>query len=125
MKQLLLAGMNDKSASCPGLFGGRKPNLIFNEVWRIPVTEIDRPGSFANHCGKGLLLLLDVLRGIPDVATLVDISVQLRKPPSEENKFLHESDRQEIVTVASTFLNTALRTIREKMDIEKERKKPV
>ena len=38
---------------------------------------------------------------------------------------MHESDRQEIVTVASTFLNTALRTIREKMDIEKERKKPV
>eukprot|EP00090_Calanus_glacialis_P013101 TRINITY_DN21726_c0_g1_i3.p1 TRINITY_DN21726_c0_g1~~TRINITY_DN21726_c0_g1_i3.p1 ORF type:complete len:2006 (+),score=827.87 TRINITY_DN21726_c0_g1_i3:94-6111(+) len=125
VRQLLLAGLTDKSASCPGLFGGRKPNLIFNEVWRIPVTEIDRPGSFANHCGKALILLLDVLKGIPDVATLVDISVQLRKPPSEENKFLHESDRQEIVTVASTFLNTALRTIREKMNIDKERKKPV
>eukprot|EP00092_Neocalanus_flemingeri_P102381 GFUD01130954.1.p1 GENE.GFUD01130954.1~~GFUD01130954.1.p1 ORF type:complete len:1019 (-),score=378.47 GFUD01130954.1:242-3052(-) len=125
VKQLLLAGLSDKSASCPGLFGGRKPNLIFNEVWRIPVTEIDRPGSFANHCGKALILLLDVLKGIPDVNTLVEIIVQLRKPPSEENKFLHESDRQEIVTVASTFLNTALRTIREKTDIEKERRKPV
>lgn len=125
VKKLLLAGLTDKSASFPGLFGGRKPNLIFNEVWRIPITEIDRPGSFANHCGKALILLLDVLKSIPDVATLVDISVQLRKQPSAENKFLHESDRQEIVIVANTYLNTALRTIREKMDIEKERKKPV
>merc|ERR1719154_71944 len=125
VRQLLLAGLTDKSASFPGLFGGRKPNLIFNEVWRIPITEIDRPGSFANHCGKALILLLDVLKNIPDVATLVDISVQLRKQPSSENKFLHESDRQEIVTGASTYLNTALRNIREKMDIEKERKKPL
>jgi len=125
VKQLLLAGLNDKSALCPGLFGGRKPNMIFNEVWRIPVTEIDRPGSFANHCGKALTLLLDVLKNIPDVTSLVDISVQLRKPPSEENKFLHESDRQEIVTVANTYLNTALKNIRERMNVEKERKKPV
>jgi len=125
VKQLLLAGLNDKSALCPGLFGGRKPNMIFNEVWRIPVTEIDRPGSFANHCGKALTLLLDVLKNIPDVTSLVDISVQLRKPPSEENKFLHESDRQEIVTVANTYLNTALKNIRERMNVEKERKKPI
>ena len=99
--------------------------MIFNEVWRIPVTEIDRPGSFANHCGKALTLLLDVLKNIPDVTSLVDISVQLRKPPSEENKFLHESDRQEIVTVANTYLNTALKNIRERMNVEKERKKPI
>ena len=45
---------------------------------------------------------------------LVDISTQLRKPPSEENKFLQESDRQEFVTMAATYLNTALKTIRDR-----------
>jgi len=124
VKQLLLAGLTDKSAPCPGLFGGRKINMIFNEVWRIPVNEIDRPGSFAAHCAKSLILLLDVLKNIPDVALLVDISAQLRKAPNEENKFLQESDRQEIVTMAATYLNTALKNIRDKIDVEKERKKP-
>ena len=125
VRQLLLAGLTDKSAPCPGLFGGRKLNMIFNEVWRIPVNEIDRPGSFASHCAKSLILLLDVIKSVPDVALLVDISAQLRRPPSEENKFLQESDRQDIVTMAATYLNTALKSIRDKMNVEKERKKPV
>ena len=123
-RQFLLAGLTDKTAPCPGLFGGRKPNIIFNEVWRIPVSEIDRPGSFAAHCAKALTLLLDVLKGIPDVSTLVEIAMQLRKPPSEDGKFLHEQDRQEILTVAATDLNAALRSISSNLDLDKERKKP-
>ena len=45
---------------------------------------------------------------------LVDISTQLRKPPSEENKFLQESDLGENVTMAATYLNIALKTIRDR-----------
>ena len=56
----------------------------------------------------------DLLKSIPDVNLLVDISTQLRKPPSEENKFLQESDRQEFVTMAATYLNTVLKTIRDR-----------
>ena len=65
-----------------------------------------------------------MLRSIPDVSSLVDICVQLRKPPTEENKFLHESDRQDIVTMASTYLNTGVKAIVKNVDIEKERRKP-
>ena len=125
VQKVLLAGLTDKSVPHPGLFGGRKLNTIFNEVWRIPVNEIDRPGSFASHCAKSLTLLLSVLKNIPDVSTLLDISAQLRKPPSEENKYLQESDRQDIVKMAATYLNAALKSIRDKMDVQKERKKPV
>ena len=56
----------------------------------------------------------DLLKSIPDVNLLVDISTQLRKPPSEENKFLQESDRQEFVTMAATYVNTVLKTIRDR-----------
>ena len=56
----------------------------------------------------------DLLKSIPDVNLLVDISAQLRKPRSEENKFLQESDRQEFVTMAATYLNTVLKTIRDR-----------
>ena len=55
-----------------------------------------------------------LIKNIPDVNLLVDISAQLRKPPSEENKFLLKSDLQEIVTMAATYLNTALNTIRDR-----------
>ena len=56
----------------------------------------------------------DLLKSIPDVNLLVDISTQLRKPPSEENKFLQESDLGENVTMAATYLNIALKTIRDR-----------
>jgi len=71
-----------------------------------------------------IILLLDVLKDIPDVSSLVDISIQLKKAPTEENKYLQENDRQEIVTVAGTYFNTAVRTLVAKIDIDKERKKP-
>ena len=90
----------------------------------MPVNEVDRPGSFATHCGKSLTLLLEVLKSIMDVSTLVDISVQLKKAPSEENKFLHESDRREIVTMANTYLAAALKAIVGRVDLDRERRKP-
>ena len=97
--------INGKSASS---LSGRS---IQSKVWRIPVNETDWSGSFAAHCSKSLILLLDVLKNIPDVNLMVDISAQLRKPPSEENKSLQESDRQEIVIMAATYFNTALQKI--------------
>ena len=35
-----------------------------------------------------------MLKNIPDVNLMVDISAQLRKPPSEENKFLASRQSQ-------------------------------
>jgi hypothetical protein len=32
VRQLMLAAPTDRTQRYPGLFGGRKPNLIFNEV---------------------------------------------------------------------------------------------
>ena len=110
VERLILAGEKDKSAKFPGLFFGRKPNQVFNEIWRIPVNEIDRPGSFAAHCAKCLMLMIDVLRSLPDLGSLTDIAIQMRKPPSEENKFVHESDRVEVGTIASTYLFNTIKS---------------
>ena len=87
-----------------------KPNQVFNEIWRIPVNEIDRPGSFAAHCAKCLMLMIDVLRSLTDLGSLTDIAIQMRKPPSEENKFVHESDRVEVGTIASTYLFNTIKS---------------
>ncbi len=77
-----MASSGDKSSSCPGLFYDRKPHQVFNEVWRIPINDIDRPGSFATYCCKSLMLLLDVLKSKQDIQTLADIALQLRKYPT-------------------------------------------
>ena len=124
VQKLLLAGANERNVLCPGLFFGRKPNQIFNDVWRIPISEIDRPGSFASHCSKSLMLLIDVLKSLGDLNTLTDIALQLRKPPTEENKFVHESDRLEVGTMANTYLFNSIKIMVNNVSVEKETLKP-
>jgi len=118
VQKLLLAGASERNVLCPGLFFGRKPNQIFNDVWRIPISEIDRPGSFAFHCSKSLMLLIDVLRSIPDLNTLADIAIQMRKAPTEENKFVNECDRVEVGTMSITYLVNIIKGIKSKVDTE-------
>ena len=79
-----------------------------------PWDAIAIDNEWSNQCVDKATKKEDLLKSISDVNLLVDISAQLWKPPSEENKFLQESDRQEIVTMAATYLNTALKTIRDR-----------
>lgn len=44
----------------PGLFADRKNNNLFNGIWRVPVDDIDRPGSFSSHMYRSTLLLIRV-----------------------------------------------------------------
>ena len=51
--------------------------------------------------------------------------MEMTLPDSElVREFLHESDRKEIVEVASTYLNTALKSIVSRVDVNKERQRP-
>jgi len=66
-------------------------------VWRIPVSEIDRPGSFASHMSRCVLLLMEVLREIRDHRMLLELCLQLRRTP-EADKLVH------VVAVFRLFL---------------------
>jgi calcineurin-binding protein cabin-1 len=57
-------------------------------VWRIPVSEIDRPGSFASHMSRCVLLLMEVLREVRDHRMLLELCLQLRRTP-EADKLVH------------------------------------
>ncbi|XP_046727370.1 calcineurin-binding protein cabin-1 isoform X3 [Silurus meridionalis] len=63
-------------------------------IWRIPVDEIDRPGSFASHMNRSIVLLLDVLSQLRDHDTLLKISLMLQRTPDQGKKFLRDVDRQ-------------------------------
>ena len=74
-----------------------------------PWDAIAIDNEWSNQCVDSATKKEDLLKNIPNVNLLVDISTQLRKSSSEE-----ESDRQEFVTMAATYLNTVLKTIRDR-----------
>ncbi|RLV97789.1 hypothetical protein DV515_00011433, partial [Chloebia gouldiae] len=63
-------------------------------IWRIPVDEIDRPGSFASHMNRSIVLLLDVLSQLKDYSTLLKVSSMLQRTPDQGKKYLRDADRQ-------------------------------
>lgn len=52
-------------------------------IWRIPVDEIDRPGSFAWHMNRSVVLLLKVLAQLRDHGTLLRVSSMLQRTPDQ------------------------------------------
>ncbi|XP_058137722.1 calcineurin-binding protein cabin-1 isoform X2 [Dasypus novemcinctus] len=77
-----------------GLFCERNKTNFFNGIWRIPVDEIDRPGSFAWHMNRSIVLLLKVLAQLRDHSTLLRVSSMLQRTPDQGKKYLRDADRQ-------------------------------
>ncbi|KAM8797734.1 calcineurin-binding protein cabin-1 [Eudromia elegans] len=83
-----------KHMPAQGLFCERNKTNFFNGIWRIPVDEIDRPGSFASHMNRSILLLLNVLSQLKDYNTLLKVSSMLQRTPDQGKKYLRDADRQ-------------------------------
>ncbi|MGH0151442.1 UNVERIFIED_CONTAM: hypothetical protein FKN15_024092 [Acipenser sinensis] len=73
-------------------------------IWRIPVDEIDRPGSFASHMNRSIVLLLEVLSQLKDHNTLLKVSLMLQRTPDQGKKYLRDVDRQ-LLARRAFFLN--------------------
>ncbi|XP_055643034.1 calcineurin-binding protein cabin-1-like isoform X2 [Toxorhynchites rutilus septentrionalis] len=83
-----------------GLFTERKNNNFFNGIWRIPSPDIDRPGSFASHLSKCVIVLIDVLKLSYEHETLLELSLQLYRSPDVDKKYLNDADREKLFEVA-------------------------
>ncbi|XP_029017692.1 calcineurin-binding protein cabin-1 isoform X2 [Betta splendens] len=83
-----------KHMPAQGLFYERNKTNLFNGIWRIPVDEIDRPGSFASHMNRSIVLLLEVLSQLKDHDTLLKVSFMLQRTPDQGKKYLRDVDRQ-------------------------------
>ncbi|CAL8347299.1 unnamed protein product [Lota lota] len=93
-----------KHMPAQGLFCERNKTNLFNGIWRIPVDEIDRPGSFASHMNRSIVLLLEVLSQLKDHDTLLKVSFMLQRNPDQGKKYLRDVDRQ--VLAKSAFFLT-------------------
>ncbi|KAJ6659060.1 hypothetical protein lerEdw1_019363 [Lerista edwardsae] len=97
-----------KHMPAQGLFCERNKTNFFNGIWRIPVDEIDRPGSFASHMNRSIVLLLNVLARLKDHHTLLKVSSMLQRTPDQGKKYLRDADRQVLAQRAFVLTVTVL-----------------
>ena len=64
-------------ANMLALFGERKNNNFFNGIWRLPLSEIDRAGSFSTHMGKCVETLITLASKTGDQYILLEITFQV------------------------------------------------
>uniref|UniRef100_A0AAR2JIQ6 Calcineurin-binding protein cabin-1 n=1 Tax=Pygocentrus nattereri TaxID=42514 RepID=A0AAR2JIQ6_PYGNA len=113
-----------KHMPAQGLFCERNKTNLFNGIWRIPVDEIDRPGSFASHMNRSIVLLLDVLCQLRDHDTLLKISLMLQRTPDQGKKYLRDVDRQVLAKRAFFFTVKVLEDNLDKLTISDPSLKP-
>ncbi len=107
-KKYLMGGGTGKE---PSLFGERKANNLFNGIWRFPVSEFERAGSFPAHAGKCLTVLFEVFRETGDHAGFLEAACLLRKAPDGERKYLFEEERKTFHVEACSSLMINLQKI--------------
>ncbi|EFA00717.1 hypothetical protein TcasGA2_TC003597 [Tribolium castaneum] len=110
-KQLLLGEYTCKGGVViNGLFSDRKNHNFFNGIWRIPSSEIDRPGSLSAHMSRCITLLLQILRATNDNKLLLDLSMQFRKTPDPDKIYIKDSERIQFADQAMAMCIQCLRS---------------
>ncbi|KAL3275832.1 hypothetical protein HHI36_020575 [Cryptolaemus montrouzieri] len=109
-KQLLLGAYKCYETSLvTGLFADRKASNFFNGIWRIPSSEIDRPGSLAAHMSRCVAILLQILRVTNDSKILLDLYFQLKKSPDPDKIYIKDSERSQFSEQALSLCIQAFR----------------
>ena len=91
------------------LFGERKSNNLFNGIWRLPISEIDRAGSFSTHINKCMNTLMDLALEMKDHNILLEVALQLRRPPDVNQKYLYERQRKNIAQNSYSWVKKVLK----------------
>lgn len=58
--------------------------INFQGIWRIPSSEIDRPGSFSAHMSRCIVLLMEVLLRSSEHNILLELALNLNKNPEND-----------------------------------------
>ncbi|XP_050089319.1 calcineurin-binding protein cabin-1-like [Anopheles aquasalis] len=114
-RQLLLGNYRTTlGTQIPGLFTERKTTNFFNGLWRIPASDIDRPGNFASHISKCVIVLMETLKEFNEHEILVDLAMQLQRTPEPDKKYLNDYERKELVQQAMLYCIQVYRSMLKK-----------
>ncbi|KNC33456.1 hypothetical protein FF38_02220, partial [Lucilia cuprina] len=94
-----------------GLFYDRKNNNLFNGIWRIPSSEIDRPGSFSAHLVKCVKIFIQLLYKTNNHGVLIDIATNLYKTPDLDKRYITDAERKELCQQSINYSIKILRCI--------------
>lgn len=94
-----------------GLFYDRKNNNLFNGIWRIPSSEIDRPGSFSAHLVKCVKIFIQQLYKTNNHALLLDLAMNLYKTPDLDKRYITDSERKELCNQSINYCVQILRGV--------------
>uniref|UniRef100_T1PHJ2 TPR repeat protein n=1 Tax=Musca domestica TaxID=7370 RepID=T1PHJ2_MUSDO len=94
-----------------GLFYEKKHTNLFNGIWRIPSSEIDRPGSFSAHLVKCVRILILLLLKTKNHKMLMEIALNLHKTPDADKRYIADADRKELCQLCTTYCVQILRDI--------------
>ncbi|XP_023953974.2 calcineurin-binding protein cabin-1-like [Bicyclus anynana] len=109
-RDLMLSTFTSRSGKkMTGLFSERKSSNFFNNIWLLRSEEVERPGGFAFHMNRCVLLTLEILKEIDDHITLLDLSLHLQREPDLEKKYLKDSDREELALQAFSLCVQSLK----------------
>ncbi|XP_059051766.1 calcineurin-binding protein cabin-1-like [Achroia grisella] len=109
-RDLMLSSFTSRSGQkLGGLFSERKSANFFNNIWKIPMNEVDRGGGFAFHMSRSVQLTMEILKEIDDHKTLLDLSMQLQRIPEPDKKYLRDSDREELAHQAFSLCVQSLK----------------
>ncbi|XP_034242546.1 calcineurin-binding protein cabin-1-like [Thrips palmi] len=111
-RQLLLGDnrLSQSTKLISGLFKSNGVHSMFNDVWRIPIEEIDRAGSFASHMSRCVHLLMELLRALRDHAFLLKLSIFLKRDPEKKDKkYLRDNERADLSKQALVLCLAAMR----------------
>lgn len=97
---MLLNFTSSFGSSIGGLFSEKKTANFFNNIWKIPVDEVERAGGFAFHMNRCVLLTMEILKEIDDHKTLLELTLQLQKIPEPDKTYLRDCDREELAQQA-------------------------
>ncbi|XP_073826591.1 calcineurin-binding protein cabin-1-like [Musca autumnalis] len=96
-----------------GLFYEKKNTNLFNGIWRIPSSEIDRPGSFSAHLVKCVRTLILLMLKTKNHKMLIEISLNLHKTPDADKRYIADADRKELCQLCITYCVEILRNVLE------------
>ncbi|KAL0818728.1 hypothetical protein ABMA28_008059 [Loxostege sticticalis] len=109
-RDLMLSNFTSRAGQkLGGLFSERKQSNFFNNIWKIPHSEVDRAGSFAFHMSRSVQLTMEILKEIDDHKTLLDLSLHLQRIPEPDKKYLRDSDREELAQQAFSLCVQSLK----------------
>lgn len=100
-----------KGKAIPGLFHDRKPGNFFNNIWRIPVDEIERSGNFNQHMYRATAMLIRSHIADKDYQQLVQMSIVLHKKPELDKRYINDAERKELSKLAFEQCFTILREL--------------